>query len=218
MGLFNKGKEREEQAAKHLREQYAAAETAIAERDLQRNISEVERWGFDRKGVAAPGEDEASINLRFGELYAEYIEPFRKGALALPKLATFLHLIATEAGHPEIARAHPEFPALVLQVLQKGKRDWWPSVALKPAYRFTYPAHFHLRLSNLNDVDQSFAGGCRPAALGIAAIALLDEKSKAKAKALLLEAAKQASLFEIVFLACAEHGWVEELEGVLRQG
>jgi hypothetical protein len=217
MGLFGKGKVHAEQDAKRLRGQYAAAETAIAERDLQRNISEAERWGFDRKAVAAPGGDEASIDLRFGNLCAEYIEPFRKGALDLQKLAAFLHLIATDEGHPEIARTHPEFPALVLQVLQKGTRDWWPSVALKPAYRFSYPGHFHLIFNHLDDVDQSFLGVCRPAALGIGAIALLDEQSKSKAKGALLEAAKQASLFDLIFLACVEYGWVEDLESVLRQ-
>jgi hypothetical protein len=217
MGLFGKTKAQEQQEANRLRQQTTAAEVLAAERELQRKTREVERWGFDRKSVSAPTGDDAGIEVRFAGLFDEYIEPFRKGVLEFPKLATFLDWITSEQGHPEIARTHPEFSTLVLQVLRKSKSEWWPSLKLKPAYRFSYPSQFHLVLNHLGDVDENVVGGCRPATVGVSAIGLLEDGPKQEARAILLEAAKQPSLFDLVFLACVEHGWVRELEEVLRE-
>jgi hypothetical protein len=218
MSRFGKARLQREAREQQQRKEAAAAECAVTERQRQRHIREVERWGFGRKRLAAVGADETTADLKYASFFAEYIEPFKRGTLDFPKLANFLRLVATDEGHPEIARTHPDFPALVLRTLDQGKRDWWTSVSLKPFCRFTYPSHFHLILNRLDEADQSFLGDARPAALAISAIALLDEKSKLKAKGIILEAARQLSLFDLAFLACVEHGWLADLEQVLREG
>jgi hypothetical protein len=195
-----------------------SAETAGADRELRRKIREVESWGFERRPSSAAQGESRSGDEEYASFYDEFIVPFQQGRLDLAKSAAFLRLVATNEGHPEIGRKHPDFPKLVLQTLEHGRRDWWTSISLKPVYRFTYPAQFHLILRHLEDAEQSFIVGCHPAALAISAISLLDESAKSRAKAILLQAARQLSLFDLVLLACLEHGWVHDLEQVLREG
>jgi hypothetical protein len=195
-----------------------SAETAGADRELRRKIREVERWGFKRQPSTTHDGESLIGDEQYSRLYDEFIVPFQQGGLDLAKSAAFLRLVATDEGHPEIARTHPDFSELVLQALQAGRRDWWTSVSLKPVYRFNYPAQFHLILRHLEDAEQGVIAGAHPAALAISAISLLDETSKQKAKAIILQAARQLSLFDLVLLACLEHHWLRDLEQVLSEG
>jgi hypothetical protein len=215
MGKRQTGQDDIPAGAKVLR---LSAETAGADRELRRKIREVERWGFKRRPSSPDDGESPSADKEYSRHYDEYIVPFQQGALDLAKSAAFLRLVATDEGHPEIARTHPDFPKLVLQALEAGWRDWWTSVSLKPVYRFTYPAQLHLILRHLEDAEQSVIVGCRPVALAISAVSLLDESSKLKAKAIILQAARQLSLFDLVLLACLEHHWLRDLEQVLREG
>ena len=210
MGLFGYKSREERQREERVQELIALQDAKKREQDArEQKIQQVAAWGFDRE-LQHVGLDYLNT----------YVEPFKKGSLAIGQLISFLRVVTTERGNPTIAKTHPQFPLLIFRILEAGNldiannRNGWKFAQVGPVYEYSYPAHFRLLKRRVSD---ACADTSRDWAVSVLlAIALLDDTSKEKARRIIFEGANYDCPFDLLFVICVEHGWINELEAWLR--